>query len=690
MCAASPDLFSRPAQSPTPVVALDAVGNPINPLLSDELASKTIADEYSNSPVTGAAASATGSATGVTMPPRSLEDILIYEPEAIAAFYRKRPFQILFRLINIFWIAFSYVFGLLWDKLTGRQKVNEPKRAVGLRNMLTKLGPAYIKVGQALSTRPDLVSPTTMAEMVKLQDQLPAFSNEIAMRFIEEEIGSPPSDVYAYLSPNPIAAASLGQVYKGELKTGEIVAVKVQRPGLADQITKDIYIIRAIAGWATHNIKQIRSDLVSIVDEFGTRIFEEMDYNHEGANAERFAKLYGYLPEIVVPGIYPQYTGRRVLTMEWIDGVKLTALDELAARGIDPTHVIEVGVQCSLRQLLEHGFFHADPHPGNLLVTEDGKLAYLDFGMMCDVEPYQRYGLIEAIVHMVNRDFEGLAQDYVDLEFLTPDTDLSPIIPALADVFNNALGASVAEMNLKSITDDFSALMYEYPFRVPAYYALIIRSLVTLDGIAITVDPDFKVLSKAYPYVARRLLTDPAPQLRQSLQELLFQDGSFRWNRLENLMNNARSSDNYSLDDVLNQAIEYLFSERGEFLRLRIAEELAKEIDKAGYGLVKQVARALKIPGQAQSYVGQPTGAGVQSNWDQIVRVLKILRDTPGVDASLVANVVPKLIARSEARDIGRRVVNGVVQRAIARLIREFFVPEPVAVPTALPAIRVA
>ncbi|MGB3765887.1 MAG: AarF/ABC1/UbiB kinase family protein [Phormidesmis sp.] len=690
MCAAPPDLFNRPNQLPTSVV-LDAAGEPISPALSDDLtAGEAIASDSLNSSTRAATASTKAPTKATAMPPRSLEDILVYDPEAIAAFYRKRPFQILFRLINIFWIASSYVFGLLWDKLTGRQKANEPKRAIGLRRMLTKLGPAYIKVGQALSTRPDLVSPATMTEMVKLQDQLPAFSNEIAMRFIEEEIGRPPSEVYSYLSPNPIAAASLGQVYKGELATGETVAVKVQRPGLAEQITKDIYVIRVIANWATNNVKQIRSDLVSIVDEFGTRIFEEMDYNHEGANAERFAKLYGYLPEILVPGIYPQYTGRRVLTMEWIDGIKLTALDELAARGIDPTHVIEVGVQCSLRQLLEHGFFHADPHPGNLLVTADGKLAYLDFGMMCEVEPYQRYGLIEAIVHMVNRDFEGLAQDYVDLEFLTPDTDLRPIIPALAGVFNNALGASVAEMNLKSITDEFSALMYEYPFRVPAYYALIIRSLVTLDGIAITVDPDFKVLSKAYPYVARRLLTDPAPQLRQSLQELLFQDGSFRWNRLENLMNNARSSDNYNLDDVLNQAIEYLFSERGEFLRLRIAEELAKEIDKAGYGLVQQVARALKLPGYAQRYAGQTAAAGTGSSWDQIVRILKILRDTPGVDASLVASVVPKLIARSEARDIGRRVVNGVVQRAIARLIREFFVPEPVTVPAALPAVRVA
>lgn len=632
----------------------------------------------------------TGLPAAASMPPRSLEDILVYDPEAIAAFYRRRPFQILFRLISIFWTALGYVTGLLWDKLTSRQKINEAKRAVDLRVMLTKLGPAYIKVGQALSTRPDLVSPTAMAEMVKLQDQLPAFSNEIAMRFIAEELGQPPENVYEYLSPSPIAAASLGQVYKGRLKTGEDVAVKVQRPGLADQITKDIYIIRVLANWAQNNIKQIRSDLVSIVDEFGTRIFEEMDYNHEGANAERFASLYGYLPEIFVPGIYEQYTGRRVLTMEWVEGIKLTELDELRRRNIDPTHVIEIGVQCSLRQLLEHGFFHADPHPGNLLVTPDGKLAYLDFGMMCEVEPYQRYGLIEAIVHMVNRDFEGLAQDYVNLEFLTPDTDLRPIIPALANVFNNALGASVAELNLKSITDEFSALMYEYPFRVPAYYALIIRSLVTLDGIAITVDPDFKVLSKAYPYVSRRLLTDPAPQLRESLQELLFQNGSFRWNRLENLLRNAKDSDDYDLNKVLDQSLEFLFSKRGEFLRVRIADELAKELDKAGYSLLQQISRALRLQSREDqlSTVGYVQPSATTGSWEQAIRILGILRNTPGLDASMLASVVPKLIAKPEARDIGRRVVSGIAQRAIARMIREFLVTEPVVVtPTLSPAL---
>ncbi|MEL6138710.1 MAG: AarF/ABC1/UbiB kinase family protein [Cyanobacteria bacterium J06628_6] len=622
--------------------------------------------------------------------PERLEDILVYDPVAIAAYYGRRPFRIIARLLEVLWIFVGFALGLLKDRLLNQQVKKEAKRAVQLRRVLTKLGPAYIKIGQALSTRPDLISPIYMAELVKLQDQLPAFSNDIAFRFIEEELGAHPEDIYADLSPRPVAAASLGQVYKGHLKTGETVAIKVQRPGLAQKITRDIYILRIIAQWVTNNVSLVRSDLVSIMDEFGARIFEEIDYTQEGRNAERFAELYGYLPDIIVPHIYEEYTGRRVLTMQWIEGTKLTKPDELAAQGINPTKVIEIGVQCSLRQLLEHGFFHADPHPGNLLVTPEGKLAYLDFGMMCQVEPYQRYGLIEAIVHMVNRDFDGLAQDYIKLEFLTPETDLEPIIPALAAVFNNALGASVADLNLKSITDEFSALMYEYPFRVPAYYALIIRSKVTLDGIAITVDPEFKVLSKAYPYVSKRLLTDPAPELRESLQELLFKDGSFRWNRLENLLKNARNSDDYDLDRALNQAIDFLFSERGAYIRNRVADELAKEIDKFGYGLLIQlrgtIQETLRDPAKAAKTVTQARSVPAASNWEHLVRILGILRDTPGFDAATVAQLLPKLLTKPETRHLGQRVVGGVMQRALARLIREVVLRDRPVQPALKPA----
>lgn len=601
-----------------------------------------------------------------------------YDPEAINAYYRRRLPQVFSRLFTIIWPFLIFLARVWWNRRGGVSEATQRKQAVRLRNLLTDLGPAYIKIGQALSTRPDLVPPIYLDELTRLQDQLPPFPNEVAFRYIEEELGAPPQEIYAELSPDPVAAASLGQVYKGKLQNGDTVAVKVQRPGLAQRITLDIYILRAIAEWATNNIKRIRSDLVAIMDEFGSRIFEEMDYTHEAGNAIRFADLYGHLKDIYVPKIYTEYTARRVLTMEWIDGTKLTNLPALQAQGIDATHLIDVGVQCSLRQLLEHGFFHADPHPGNLLATPDGKLAYLDFGMMSEVQAYQRYGLIEAVVHMVNRDFEGLAGDYIKLEFLTPDTDLRPIIPALAEVFNNALGASVAELNFKSITDEFSALMYEYPFRVPAYYALIIRSLVTLEGIAINVDPEFKVLSKAYPYVAKRLLTDPSPELRASLQDLLFREGEFRWNRLENLLRNASDSDDYDMEKVIDQTVDFLFSERGEFIRDRIADEVAKELDNLGSTVVQRLQQSVRQrlgweDGNAGTSITVSATANgrADSNLDRILRIADILRQSDSFDVALLARQLPQVLTKPETRDMGQRILGNLTQRAAARFIRD-------------------
>ena len=619
-----------------------------------------------------------------------------YDPDEIADRYRKQPFKVFARTLNIFLPFVWFAFRLWWDRVTGVSEYAEPGQAIHLRKMLTKLGPAFIKIGQALSTRPDLVPPTYLDELTKLQDQLPPFPNEIAYQFIREELGAEPHEIYAELSPMPIAAASLGQVYRGKLKTGEDVAVKVQRPGLAESIAVDMYILRRIAAWTMHNIKRVRSNLVAIADELATRIFEETDYNQEGRNAERFAALYGYLPEIYVPKIYWHYTGQRVLTMEWIAGTKLTQLDEIREQGIDATHLIDVGVQCSLRQLLEHGFFHADPHPGNLLAMADGKLAYLDFGMMSEVKPYQRYGLIEAIVHLVNRDFDGLAHDYVKLEFLTPDTDLTPIIPAFANVFNNALGASVAEINIKSITDQLSSLMYEYPFTVPAYYALIIRSLVTLEGIAIHVDPEFKVLSKAYPYVAKRLLTDQSPQLRESLRDLLFKDGNFRWNRLENLLLNARSNQEYNLDQALDQAVDFLFSERGEFIRANLVNEIIKGLDSLGQSAWDNASyRFRKQVGWKADPVAVPEN---QKTLEHVKHIWNILQETRGFDQGKLLALLPRLLAKPETQQMGQKIVGGLAQKFAVRLLREFLLSsqpstqsvEVVVYPTSRPALSPA
>jgi predicted unusual protein kinase regulating ubiquinone biosynthesis (AarF/ABC1/UbiB family) len=604
-------------------------------------------------------------------------ETVLYDPVEIQAQYSGRFLQVFRRILTVLQPTLSFAFGLWWDKQWKMVVKNERRRAVQLRELLTKLGPAYIKIGQALSTRPDLVPPTYLEELTRLQDQLPAFPNEIAYQFIEEELGAPPTEVYAELSPQPIAAASLGQVYKGKLKTGEEVAIKVQRPDLRERITIDLYILRNLAGWVQRNVKRVRSDLVGILDELGDRIFEEMDYIHEGENAERFFELYGHMKDIYVPKIYWEYTNRRVLTMEWINGIKLTQPEKIAALGINARYLIEIGVQCSLRQLLEHGFFHADPHPGNLLATMDGKLAYLDFGMMSEVKPPQRYGLIEAIVHVVNREFDSLAKDYVKLEFLSPETDLTPIIPAFAKVFANAQGASVADLNIKSITDDLSALMYEYPFRVPPYYALIIRSLVTLEGIAIYIDPNFKVLSEAYPYVAKRLLTDPADELRTSLKELLFKDGKFRWNRLENLLKNARSNQEYDLNLVVNQGVEFLSSERGSFIRDRLVDEFFYSIDAVSKNALHNFTYLLRER-VGITAVNQIPSATVeqQQTLEYIKRIAGILRETKGFDATKLAPQLAQIIVNPGVQLLGQQIATRVTQKAITRIIRELLASE--------------
>ncbi|MHC5747232.1 MAG: ABC1 kinase family protein [Nostoc sp.] len=596
----------------------------------------------------------------------------LYDPVGIAAHYQNRKVQVLRRIFAVLGPTLSFVFGLWSDSKRGIVVKNDRRRATQLRVLLTQLGPAYIKIGQALSTRPDLVPPVYLEELTKLQDQLPPFPNEIAYQFIKEELGAPPEEVYAELSAQPIAAASLGQVYKGKLKTGEEVAVKVQRPDLREGITIDLYILRNLAAWVQKKVKRVKSDLVGILDELGDRIFEEMDYIHEGENAERFFELYGHIKDVCVPRIYWEYTNRRVLTMEWINGTKLTQTEEISAQGIDARYLIEVGVQCSLRQLLEHGFFHADPHPGNLLATTDGKLAYLDFGMMSEIKPPQRYGLIEAIVHVVNRDFEGLAKDYVKLDFLSPETDLTPIIPAFARVFADAEGASVADLNIKSITDELSALMYEYPFRVPPYYALIIRSLVTLEGIAIFIDPNFKVLSEAYPYVSKRLLTDPAPQLRASLQDLLFKDGRFRWNRLENLLKNARNSQDYDFNLVLNQGIEFLASERGAFIRDKLVDESVNGLDALGKNVLHNFTSLLRER-VGLTAVNETPAATVeqQQTLEHIKRILGILRETRGFDPVQLTSQIAQLLVNSDVQRLGQQIANRFTQKAVARLIRQ-------------------
>jgi predicted unusual protein kinase regulating ubiquinone biosynthesis (AarF/ABC1/UbiB family) len=352
----------------------------------------------------------------------------------------------------------------------------------------------------------------------------------------------------------------------------------VQRPNLRPQLSLDLYLMR----WGAQKFGRflplnLGHDLTLIVDEFGIKLFEEIDYINEGKNAEKFAENFHGDPEVKVPVIYWQYSNQKVLTLEWIQGFKLTDTDKIRAAGIDPNTIIKIGVTSGLRQLLEHGFFHADPHPGNLFATLDGRMAYIDFGMMDQLEPGTKETIASSIVQLINQDYLALADDFVDLGFLAPNTNIKPIIPALESVFGSALGQSVRDFNFKTITDDFSELMYDYPFRVPAKFALIIRSLVTQEGLALSLDPNFKIVEVAYPYVARRLLTGESPQLRRQLIDVLFKNNKFQWQRLENMLSIARSDEKFDLLPTAQLGLQFLFSEEGLYLRRQILLALTED-----------------------------------------------------------------------------------------------------------------
>jgi predicted unusual protein kinase regulating ubiquinone biosynthesis (AarF/ABC1/UbiB family) len=511
-----------------------------------------------------------------------------YDAEAIAREFRWKPWKPLWRSLHVTGAFASLFVGLKLDESMGKVEGNQQDRARQVRQILTDLGPTFVKVGQALSTRPDLVRQDFLDELVCLQDQLPAFDTSIAFKIIETELGNPMRSLFREISPEPVAAASLGQVYRAKLHSGEEVAVKVQRPNLQPILMQDLFLMRWFArtfgGLLPLNLGH---DLAIIVDEFGTKLFEETDYQNEGQNAERFAANFKDDPYVKVPKIYWDYSSHHVLVLEWIDGTKLTQTDLVKAHDLDKDQIIKICVNSGLRQLLEHGLFHADPHPGNLFALgadpenpdgPKGRMAYIDFGMMDQLNEPMKESLVDSVVHLINQDYEELAKDFVALGFLAPGTDIRPIIPALETVFADVMGQSVGNFNFKTVTDKFSDLMFEYPFRVPAKFALIIRSLVTQEGLALSLNPDFKIVEIAYPYVAKRLLTGESARLRERLLEVLFKDGKFQWQRLENMIEIARSdTSGFDLLPTAQVGMQFLMSEEGADLRRQVILALTED-----------------------------------------------------------------------------------------------------------------
>lgn len=463
-----------------------------------------------------------------------------YDPDVLRLYYSKKPLVVVKRLAQVLGVGGGFIFNSVLDQVTGRAEKDpdlEVKRAAELRDLITSLGPFYIKLGQALSIRPDVLSPKSMVELQKLCDKVPSYDSKTAFATIERELEKPVTDLFSDITAEPVAAASLGQVYKATLRsTGESVAVKVQRPGVLETVSLDLYLARQI-GVIARSLPFLadRLDIISLLDEFAFRFFQELDYNAECENGLKIREQMKVLPMVVIPDNFPEYTSRRVHVAEWIDGEKLSS-----SKADDVGALVNLGVITYLTQLLDFGFFHADPHPGNMMRTDDGKLAILDFGLMTEVTENQKYGMIEAIVHLLNRDYSEIGQDFINLDFIPEGTDTRPIVPALTKVFDVALaGGGAKSINFQELAADLAQITFDYPFRIPPYFALVIRAISVLEGIALVGNPNFAIIDEAYPYIARRLMTDDSPRLKAALRYMVYgngKDGSFDAEKLIDLL----------------------------------------------------------------------------------------------------------------------------------------------------------
>ena len=509
-----------------------------------------------------------------------------YSPKGDMIWLILRPWILLPRVL---YILLTLIFLLVRILFQGNSNSKNVQKNLSkyLFDVITDLGPCFIKLGQALSTRPDLVRQDWLTELTNLQDNLPPFDHKIALKIIEDELGLPADELFDNFPDEPIASASLGIVYKANTKNNNLCAVKVQRPNLYFLIRRDIVILKILATtFGSFLPLNIGVGIGEIIDEFGKALFNEIDYEQEGENALKFADYFKSNPNVFIPKLEKDFSSKRVITTSWIDGVKLRDREILEQNNLIPSSYIRTCVISGLQQLFEYGYFHADPHPGNMFALKGGSsdyghLAYVDFGMMDTITNSDRLTLIKSIVHLINQEYLLMAKDFQELGFLTKEQDLELLVDPLKEVLGGSFGAEVGNFNLKNVTDKFSKLMYSYPFRVPSRFALIIRAVVSQEGLALRLDPEFKILKIAYPYIAKKLLTDNSDEIVNILLEVVFdKEGRIQIDKLESLLNTLfKDTENINADliPVANAGLKLFVSEKGSEVRKNLLLSLVKD-----------------------------------------------------------------------------------------------------------------
>ncbi len=416
----------------------------------------------------------------------------------------QRPrYSPLARQIDIFASATKLIFFLWWDKTVANNSPHHRnRRAQWLVGTLLDLGPTFVKIGQALSTRADLLPREYIQALGQLQDRIPPFGTHEAIALIESELGHSIHTLFRDFDYYPLASASLGQVHKARLHTGEDVVVKVQRPGLERLFNLDFEVLHRLVRWLRQWVPATRKyDLEAIYHEFFDLLYREIDYVHEGKNAEQFRANFSDHPRILVPKIYWRYTTRKVLTLEYLPGIKIDDRQTMEACGINPKEIIQLGICCFLKQLLQDGFFQSDPHPGNMAVSQDGHLIFYDFGTMTEVKSMAKDQMVKTFFAILRKDTEEVVNTLTYMGLIEPVSDMTPIRRLVSFALDKFREKPVELQAFDQMRSEIYAMFEQQPFRLPAQMTFILKSITTLDGIARTLDPEYNLLAASKPFI---------------------------------------------------------------------------------------------------------------------------------------------------------------------------------------------
>ncbi|MEI6530638.1 MAG: AarF/UbiB family protein [bacterium] len=445
------------------------------------------------------------------------------------------------RLSQILDVLMKYGFGYLVDRTDldrtalGRRIFHPRSRKhnlwdmptkVRLRKMLEELGPTFIKFGQILSTRPDLVPIDICKELSKLQDDVPPFPFAEVKIIIEGEFAKPLGEMFRHLSEKPRAAASLSQAHNGLLKTGEKVVVKVRRPHIERIIEQDLDILLQLARLAERHLEELRPyNPVMIVGEFSDSIRRELDFTIEANNTNRMHQLFEGDETVHIPYVFPQASGKRVLTLERIEGCKITDLPYLEKAGLDPKELAVRGGNAFLKQIFEHGFFHADPHPGNLFAMEGNVVGFIDFGMVGRLREQTKAQIAEILLALTMRDIPRLIEACLSLGAADEHTDMVKLELDLAEFVDRYYVSTLQEFKLAAALRDLVEIVARDHLRMPQEFTLLAKTLVTIEGVGEALDPHFDMVGLTKPYAQRLVEQKFSPQalfrdLRASLENL--------------------------------------------------------------------------------------------------------------------------------------------------------------------------